>query len=163
MSRVIQTREWQEVISARKSERPITKRVRKPSDGVTTNGIAGGVERPEPLAELTAKQAHEWRVIVNRMPPNWFTAETWPILANLCRHIVNSNDISKAMQELSDDLLDDDVRAQYNQLANMLQRESRTIATLSGRLRLTPQSRFESYHAAAEVKHHASIGRRPWS
>jgi hypothetical protein len=50
-------------------------------------GTINAVERPEPPAELTAEQAWEWQAIVDRMPADWFTVETWPVLMLLCRHI----------------------------------------------------------------------------
>ena len=41
-------------------------------------------QRPEPLAELSPDQAEIWRGYVNDMPAGWFTAKTFPDLANLC-------------------------------------------------------------------------------
>ena len=46
--------------------------------------------RPQPLEELTDEQALEWRLIVNRLPADWFPAETHGILAQYCRHVVES-------------------------------------------------------------------------
>jgi phage terminase small subunit len=43
--------------------------------------------RPDAPAELTAEQADEWRAIVKRMPGNWFTRETHPLLVQYCRTI----------------------------------------------------------------------------
>ena len=43
--------------------------------------------RPEPPSELWKNERQEWVTIVNRMPADWFPEETFPLLANLCRHI----------------------------------------------------------------------------
>ena len=41
--------------------------------------------RSEAPAELTAEQADEWQAIVKRMPGNWFTRETHPLLVQYSR------------------------------------------------------------------------------
>jgi hypothetical protein len=38
--------------------------------------------RSPPPSELTDEQAEEWRAIVGRMPPGWFTREHFALLAS---------------------------------------------------------------------------------
>ena len=40
--------------------------------------------------ELTAEEREEWRAIVNRLPADFFPRETWPLLAQLCRHVCHA-------------------------------------------------------------------------
>jgi hypothetical protein len=43
--------------------------------------------RPPPPEDLTEEQASEWRAVVSRMPPDWFTREHFALLADYCRHV----------------------------------------------------------------------------
>ena len=61
---------------------------------VGPNGIEAVLRRPEPPSELTEEQAHEWRVIVNRMSPDWFPRETHGLLVEYCRLIVDARRVS---------------------------------------------------------------------
>ena len=40
-------------------------------------------QRPDPPAELSPDQGDIWRGYVSDMPADWFTSETWPLLATL--------------------------------------------------------------------------------
>src|SRR5262245_26279261 len=60
----------------------------------------GGIEtlrRPEPPSNLTAKEAAEWRAIVNRLPPDWFPRETHAILAQYCRMVGRGEQYAKIL------------------------------------------------------------------
>ena len=78
-------------------------------------------ERPPPLPELSEAEAVEWRRIVDRMPADWFTAETWPVLGALCRHTVSSHAVGRGLAALSAGSLDTPERiSMYRQLHEML-------------------------------------------
>src|SRR3954467_15967709 len=46
--------------------------------------------RPKPPDGLTVGQVSEWRRVVNRLPADWFPAETHACLAAYCRHTENA-------------------------------------------------------------------------
>jgi hypothetical protein len=98
------------------------------------NGIEA-VRRPDPPRELTDEMAHEWRTIVNRLPADWFPAETWPMLAQYCTHIVRARRLRSLVGEMessSDEF--DPVR--YARLLDSEQKQSREISNLAVRMRL---------------------------
>lgn len=116
-------------------------RGRKSAESQAIIGLAPaiGPSRPEPPSELTEEQAEVWRSIVGAMQPTWFGAETWPLLAELCRHTVLARFLARELQatELGKDL------KRFARLAAMHLRESAMVAMLSTRLRLTPRSRID--------------------
>src|SRR4249920_1996014 len=59
-----------------------------------------GAQPPAPLEELGPDEAREWRNFTQRMPPDWFPAETWPLLAQLCRHICQARWFGQCLQEV---------------------------------------------------------------
>ena len=46
------------------------------------------IPRAQPPEELTDEAASEWRAITNRMRSDHFGREYYPMLTQLCRHIV---------------------------------------------------------------------------
>src|SRR5215207_8341959 len=77
-------------------------------------------QRPEPLSDLTDEQKVEWRAIVASMPPDWFRRETWPMLGQLCSHIVTSRGLRVTIAAFDPALLkDDEGVARYDRLTKM--------------------------------------------
>lgn len=106
--------------------------------------LAGGVtsvQRPDAPYDLTDEQADEWRAVVNRMPADWFPRETWPLLAQYCRHVVNSRRVAQlvAAAEAGAEL---DV-VTYDRLLKMQERESRCIASLATKMRVSQQTTYD--------------------
>jgi hypothetical protein len=64
------------------------------SEGVIT------VPRPKPPDELTDEQAVEWRAIVDRLPADWFTRETWGLLVQYCRHVIAARKVAQLVASL---------------------------------------------------------------
>lgn len=104
---------------------------------------ATDAEHPAPPAELTEEEAACWTNIVSRMPPDYFAPPTWPLLVNLCRHIRLSHWFARQMRALEEKLphvLDDErtnLLRDIMALSRAQSNESRTIAMLATRLRLT--------------------------
>ena len=105
--------------------------------------IAQVVEvQPRPAApeELADEEAREWEDIVSRMPAKWFTRATWPLLMQLCRHVVAARRVAQLIhkEEQSDkfDLI------KWDRLLRAQERQSALVASLSTKMRLTPQSRY---------------------
>ncbi len=139
--------------------------------------LATMLERPAAPMELRMDERHEWEVIVNRLPADWFVAEMFPLLANLCRHICFARTlavrINRIHEHASDPealvarLLKDDPTLDGKALAwavkEWLDREERfcrmhldqtkQIKMLAMSLRLTKQARYDTrvaHNAARE-------------
>ena len=73
------------------------------------------LQRPRPPAELTKEQAKEWRVIVNRLPPDWFQPEVFPLLVAYCRHVASARFVAKQLDAIgSTDLADPKIFRRYS-------------------------------------------------
>ncbi len=99
------------------------------------------VQRPEPLPDLSDEQAEEWVKIVERMPADWFQAETFPLLAQYCRHIVTGRRVSQMIEHHeADDTLDVEM---LDRLYKMQEREGRAMSSLATRMRITQQTTYD--------------------
>ena len=113
------------------------------------------IQRPEPPEELTAEQAEVWRTTCNALRADWFKPETWPLLAQFCRHVSYARLVAKAI-EAADPKAD---IGHFNRLLVMHEREGGAMISVATKLRLTKQS--SSYSRA--VKHDPGAGRpKPW-
>ena len=116
-------------------------------------------QRPEPLEELTNEQAQEWRAIVARMPADWFMQESWPLLANLCRHIVTARKLGKVIDHTS---VPSDIESlrEYDKLLGMRDRETKAVVNLSRQLRLSHQQRYQPKTAGSKTR--PTEASKPW-
>ena len=76
----------------------------QPDDVSVPPTIPGG--SPEPLPELSAEERTDWLKFTSRLPQDWFPPESWPMLAQLCRHICQSRWVGQCLQEVRAGLLD---------------------------------------------------------
>lgn len=118
----------------------------------------GGIEtvrRPEPPIELTDEQAEEWRAIVNRMPADWFTRETAPLLVQYCRTIVRARRLAQLLNntEKSEEL---DVK-EYRDLLRSEAEQSGVLMSLATKMRISQQSTYDK-----SKKKPAGGTTRPW-
>ena len=97
------------------------------------------IERPDAPYDLNDEQSEEWRAVVDRLPAEWFPRETWPILAQYCRHVVSARHIAKLIHDLErrDGGFEVD---EYDKLLKMQEREGRALSSLATRMRLTQQA-----------------------
>lgn len=119
-------------------------------------------QRPEPPAELNEAQANEWRAIVGRMPADWFTRETQPLLVQYCRHVVKARLVAKAVDEFDPAwLADEEGLKRYDKLTQIAEREGRAMSSLATRMRITQQSRYNAA-AANTASAKAGVAKKPW-
>ncbi len=103
------------------------------------------LKRPCAPAELTDEQAEEWHKITDSLPADWFPKETWPVLAQLCRHITRARRFAALLQDMEaqkpgeDGKVDIDLKL-YRDLSRSEEEQSRAIASLSTKLRITNQA-----------------------
>jgi hypothetical protein len=95
-------------------------------------------QRPDAPYDLTDAEAEEWRAIVASMPPTHFARGNYPLLAQLCRHIVASSRVGALLEACSKQKQID--TKQFTQLLALQDRQTRAIAYLSRTMRLTQQS-----------------------
>jgi hypothetical protein len=125
--------------------------------------------QPEPLEELSAEERAEWRKFTSRMPPDWFPPETWPMLAQLCRHICQSRWVGQCLQEVRAGLLDptdDDQLTNLMKLQSLHDREGRAMTALLVRLRLTSQQRIPDADVADRARERVKsehVEEPPWA
>lgn len=121
-------------------------------------------ERPTPPDTLTEEQQSVWKTIVNRLPGDWFPAETHDMLAAYCTHSVTMtklNGMIKVLEELDAEtlVLDPDYMKQYKTMVSMRKQETAAMASLATKLRMTIQS-TRSASKSKEVGNVMSI--TPW-
>ena len=118
-------------------------RGRKSSESLTVIGARGieTIKRPQAPDELTNEQAEEWRAVVDRLPADWFPRETHALLVQYCRHVIASRRIAQLIAVAESGETFD--LAEYDRLCNMMQRESRVIASLATKMRLSQQTKFD--------------------
>jgi hypothetical protein len=104
--------------------------------GLTVIG-GGGIEavrRPDPPADLTDEMAFEWRMIVNRLPADWFPAETHALLAQYCTHIVRARRVRDVLNRMEGS--DDFDPREYKALLTSEAQQSQAMTGLAMRMRL---------------------------
>jgi phage terminase small subunit len=126
--------------------------------------VASPAERPSPPGQLGDAEAEEWRQVAARMPVDWFTRETWPLLEAYCSHAVSHRALSVRIREWQAKPADASVKL-FADLLKMRDREVRAMTSLATKLRLTNQSRYD--HKTAETAARkdgtgAAQTTRPW-
>jgi lipase chaperone LimK len=126
-------------------------RGRKSTDARAAALMAADGARPEPPSELSQDEARIWREIVARLPSNWFPRETHALLTQYCRHEATLKDLTNLINKLKR-------ASNLPELRKMLRErrlESKTIAMLAVKMRLSQQSTYDRTVAFA-VKRKAS-------
>ena len=125
---------------------------------------ASRIQRPEPPERLNKEEAEEWRTVVGRLPPEWFPAETLPMLEEYCIHVIRSRMIAEWMKGFrAEFLMMADGLERVDKLLAMGEREAKAIAYLATKMRLTQQSRWQPVSADRASKRGSSAathGRR---
>lgn len=117
------------------------------------------LERPEPPADLDADHATIWRTTVNRLPPDWFPAETHQILKEYCRHAVSSDRLAARIAVLEAECGD---AKELHELLKMRRGEVTNMATLATRMRISQQSTYDATKTKGKGKGSAAAGGDPW-
>jgi hypothetical protein len=99
------------------------------------------IERMPPPRDLNSEEAIEWREIVDSMPPEWLTRGSVPLLVEYVRHIVTSRRISELLRSV-EERSELDILA-YEKALRLKAQESRAIAQLATKLRLSQQTIYD--------------------
>lgn len=122
---------------------------------VASVSIVATMERPKCPHDLSDEESEIWWSVVNRLPADWFPDETHPLLAQYCRHVVQSRRIAELIERASGD--PDLAISAYDRLLKMQERESRAIASLSTKMRISQQTTYDKSR-----KKGTTVPRKPW-
>jgi hypothetical protein len=114
------------------------------------------VQRPDAPCDLTDEQSQEWRAIINIMPPDHFMRGNYPLLAQLCRHIVSARRVAQLIDQTAKQT--DLDRKEFGALLQLQATESAVITRLLRAMRLTQQSIMR----AETTKHPKGLRKAPW-
>jgi hypothetical protein len=104
------------------------------------------ITRPDAPLDLTPAETEEWHGIVDAMPGDWFPRETWPLLAQFCRHTVLTRRLGQLIDaEMAQE--DVDIRA-LDKLTQMQARETSSLKALAASMRLSQQSAYNALSAS---------------
>jgi hypothetical protein len=135
-----------------------------------------GVKEPAPK-DLEPAEVVIWNSIVIRLPADFFTSETTPILKAYCRHASYADRFAHdiAEQRAFLDAIEADVaagragirklpklRETLYALHKMHAHETTQAMACATRLRLTNQSRFVPEKAASKARSAQPVGPPPW-
>lgn len=96
------------------------------------------IERQRPPHDLTDEEVEVWAAVVATEPADWFSRSNTPLLAQYCRHVIHARRVAELIERATGDpqLLIED----YDRLLKMQERESRAIATLATKMRVSQQA-----------------------
>jgi hypothetical protein len=137
---------------------PMAKRGRVSMSELTTPVCLSEVtQRPNAPYDLTDQEADEWRAIVATMPADHFSRCNYPILTQLCRHVVASRRVAQLAEAAASK--QNFERREYMILLQMQATESAAIMRLSRSMRLTQQATKRSEVASSRP---LKSTRPPW-
>ena len=113
------------------------------------------IQRPDAPYNLTDREVEIWRAIVNRLPADWFPRETQDVLVQYVRHVCTAERVAQLIHQAEGQKGPFDIDA-YAKLLRMQEAESRAIASLATRMRITQQS-LRSAKAQKPIE-----GPKPW-
>ena len=116
--------------------------------------------RPSPPSSLSARQKALWTQIVGSLPSSWFGDENLHVLSALVAHIESFELIEREMRGATD-LGDTEKLTWYDKLSKLRERESRAVASMSTKLRITQQAKY-STRAAATAAERRPGKAAPW-
>lgn len=125
--------------------------------------IAGGVDRrPDPPVELTDDEAEVWqRTVASEAADVFGTAALQQLLTEYCRHVVAAARLSLVIEAHMSTAESEVSLKDLDCLLKMRDRETKAVADLATKLRLTNQSRYTPKAAATAAKNQAK-GEKPW-
>lgn len=113
------------------------------------------IPRPQVPHDLNDEETEVWASIVNRMPADWFTTETLPLLSQYCRHTIQARRIAELIERATGDK---ELKVKdYDRLLKMQARESASISSLSVKMRISQSTTIN--HRANKK---AQAPRAPW-
>ena len=124
-------------------------RGRKGVTQIEASGAPTVISRRDAPLDLTPDASDEWRAIVDVMPADWFSRETWPLLTQYCRHAVTSRRIGQLIEaEMAAVEID---LQKLNKLTKMQAQETSSLKAMAAAMRLAQQSTWNAKSGDGEV------------
>ena len=118
--------------------------------------------RPPPPERLLEAEAVVWRDVVGAMPADWFTRESYPVLAAFCRHTARADMLASLLADFTPDWIKVEGGLQrLDRLLAMAARETTTATACARALRLTQQARIQP-RGAGRAMAKGPGDKRPW-
>ena len=116
---------------------------------------------PEAPAYITPEQDDIWRLVISSAGGDLISPESYPVLVEYCRAVVSSNQIAAQLDAFDPEWAkDDEGLKRWDKLLQMQERESRKIASLAVKLRLTPSTRVHPEKAGTVERKGVKL--KPW-
>ena len=116
---------------------------------------------PEPPSYLTPEQEEVWRMVISSRGGDLIAPEAFPVLVEYCRQAVIANQIAAQLDAFDPEWAkEDDGLKRWDKLHQMQDRALKALASLGGKLRLTPASRVHRESAGRNAAKGAK--RKPW-
>lgn len=141
------------------------KRGRKSADELGTRPVLAFSRRlPEPPAGMTAPEAAIWHTVVASPAGSMIDASNYALLAQFCREVALADIVAELVHEFRPEWVRTDGGLErLDRLLKMQERCSRTVASLSGKLRLSPSARVHKDTAGRLMANQGDTDRRrPW-
>lgn len=97
------------------------------------------VERQRAPHDLTDEETEVWAAVVNTEAADWFNPSTVPLLTQYCRHVVQARRIAELIERATGEA-DQLSIGDYDRLLKLQERESRAIASLATKMRISQQA-----------------------
>jgi hypothetical protein len=96
------------------------------------------VQRPNAPHDLNDEETEIWVKVTGCQPADWFDASNLPLLTQYSRHVVQARRLAELVERATSD--PELSVSDYDRLLKMQERESRAIATLATKMRISQQS-----------------------
>lgn len=112
---------------------------------ISSPGRLETIQRQRPPHHLTDEEVEVWHSVVNSESADWFTPSNAPMLAQYCRHVVTAHRIAELIERATSDIDPKTKKptlkvSAYDRLLKMQERESRCIASLATKMRISQQA-----------------------
>ena len=137
-------------------------RGRKSAAALAVAATAQELQRlPEPPSYLTPEQEDVWRLVVASRGGDLIAPESFPVLVEYCRQVISANQVAAQLDAFDPEWAkDDEGLKRWDKLLAMQDRLAGKVASLAGKLRLTPSSRVQAVSAGRNADKGAK--RKPW-
>lgn len=132
-------------------------RGKKSAASLSVASVSALPSRIEPPSDLTDAQAAVWRAVVSTKPPEWFDADSAPLLAEYCRAAVLCDLLAVQIEAA----IAGGEAGELKMLLDMRDKESKRLVSIGTKLRLTQQSRYTP-KAADTANRRSGGGGKVW-
>lgn len=135
----------------------MNKRGRKSADELAVIAVSPveTVERQSAPHGLTDEETEVWFAVTQCEAADWFSPSTVPLLAQYCKHVIAARRVAELIERATSD--PDLNVVDYDRLLKMQERESRCIASLATKMRISQQA--TTNHRG---NHKPKASRKPW-